>query len=340
MTRIFTTIITAFFLTLMLAPGPTAMAQNANQKAAPQNAPPAAAKPVVRRKPKSKADEVTNLKERIRVLEQQITDLQVVYGTMETFSRDGGAPAAEATIPKGMSPRVVPLSSEITDRLDGMETQIRALSGQVERLGLRRQGMNPTPPPNPGLGQAFSNDNEPAQNGFGAKVTRNEAPPLPNFQNLQHNGPDDDMPLDPMTKPFPGAEDPPARRPHGSKALYEEAYGKLLRRDYAAAQTTFAEFLRLHPQDSLAGNAQFWLGESFYVRSKYREAAEHFLKGYKKYQNSAKAPDSLLKLAMSLKELGQKDAACTTFLELNTKFPNAPGHVRQRARSERLRAGC
>ena len=58
------------------------------------------------------------------------------------------------------------------------------------------------------------------------------------------------------------------------------------------------------------------------------------------YARSAKAPDSLLKLAMSLDKLGAKDAACASYADLSAKFPNAPGHVKNRADTERRRLGC
>jgi tol-pal system protein YbgF len=124
------------------------------------------------------------------------------------------------------------------------------------------------------------------------------------------------------------------------KQLYETAYGYLLQRDYGAAEAAFEEVLRRHPSDPLAGNAQYWLGESLYVRGQYRAAAGAFLKGYQTYTKSAKAPENLLKLAMSLQRLGQKDAACSSFSELAAKFPSAPNHVKTTAQNERQRAGC
>jgi tol-pal system protein YbgF len=137
--------------------------------------------------------------------------------------------------------------------------------------------------------------------------------------------------------PQPGA---PAEADASPKQLYETAYGYLLQRDYGAAESAFDEFLRRHPNDPLAGNAQYWLGESLYVRGQYRAAAGAFLKGYQTYSKSAKAPENLLKLAMSLQRLGQKDAACSSYSELATKFPSAPTHVKSTAQTERQRAGC
>ena len=136
----------------------------------------------------------------------------------------------------------------------------------------------------------------------------------------------------------------PAAIPGGDagnpKQLYETAYGYLLQQNYGAAETAFDDFLARHPNDALAGNAQYWLGESFFVRGQYKQAAGAFLKGYQTYARSAKAPDSLLKLAMSLDRLGQKEAACTSYSELNSRFPTAAQNIKARADSERRRIGC
>jgi tol-pal system protein YbgF len=92
--------------------------------------------------------------------------------------------------------------------------------------------------------------------------------------------------------------------------------------------------------DRLAGSAQYWIGESSYVRRQYKSAADAFLRGYKKYKGSDKAPDTLLKLGMSLAELGQKDAACSTFSEVTAKYPNAPERILDEAKGERKKTGC
>jgi TolA-binding protein len=76
------------------------------------------------------------------------------------------------------------------------------------------------------------------------------------------------------------------------------------------------------------------------VRGQYRSAAGAFLKGYQNYGRNAKAPESLLRLAMSLQRLGQKDAACSSFSELASKYPSASPHVKTSAQAERQRAGC
>ena len=88
------------------------------------------------------------------------------------------------------------------------------------------------------------------------------------------------------------------------------------------------------------GKAQYWLGETYYVRGQFKDAAEAFLKSYKQYQAGEKAPDSLLKLGMALGELGQKDAACSTLNEFGAKYPGADSQLQGQVRGERIRLGC
>lgn len=132
-----------------------------------------------------------------------------------------------------------------------------------------------------------------------------------------------------------------ARAPLGDpKALYERALTDLQSGNYAAAELDFSQLLAAHPSHDLAGHAQYWLGESHYVRRQYKQAAQAFLGGYTTYANSKKAPDSLLKLGMTLTAMGEKKTGCDAFAELNAKFPDATNAVRKRAEIERKRADC
>ena len=169
-----------------------------------------------------------------------------------------------------------------------------------------------------------------------------DAPPPATAQAAAAGGPNGGMSASPGMTPAPVATAalPLPLDSTNPKELYETAYGYLLQRDYGAAQAAFDDFLAKYPNDSLSGNAQYWLGETHFVRGQYKAAAGAFLKGYQTYAQSAKAPDSLLKLAMSLDRLGQKDAACSSYAELSSKFPNAPQSVKSRAQSERQRVGC
>jgi len=275
------------------------------------------------------------LRQRVEQLEEQLVDMQVVVGTLESLARSGGGAAAAGS---GGSPRAAggaSLSAAEAGRLDGLETQIRALTAQLEQLADQvralqgRQGAAPPPvAPNQRLGAGNA---EPTPR-FGMQGTS----PLPRDGDAIGGLINEDRDQQPPPRVASGG----AAEGGNPKQLYEAAYGYLLQQDYGAAEAAFTEFLQRFPQDQLAGNAQYWLGESYYVRGNYKSAASAFLKGYQTYARSAKAPESLLKLAMSLDRLGQRDAACSSYSELGTRFPNAPAHVKSRAQSERARIGC
>jgi tol-pal system protein YbgF len=254
-------------------------------------------------------------------VEEQLVDLQVVIGTLESLAKGtAGAPAG----PRGPSGPSAAISAADAGRLDAIETQIRALAAQLESLQEQvrslagRQGSLDGPPAR--FGSVTVEPEDPKD-----EIDRVMAPPA-------GGGPTARIPAAPPSGRADADSEP--------QQLYEQAYGNLLQKDYRSAETNFEEFLRRHPNHQLAGNAQYWLGESFYVRGQYRAAAGAFLKGYQTYARSPKAPETLLKLAMSLQRLGQKDAACSSFNELTTKYPNPPAHVRSMAQTERQRAGC
>ncbi len=121
---------------------------------------------------------------------------------------------------------------------------------------------------------------------------------------------------------------------------YDAAYSLAVNGDYAGAERGFRTFLESYPDNQLTANAQYWLGESLLAQQQFREAADAFLKTYTDHPGNAKSPDSLLKLGVSLRGLGEADAACATFSELLNKFPNAAPAVLSQARDERQRAQC
>lgn len=129
---------------------------------------------------------------------------------------------------------------------------------------------------------------------------------------------------------------PPADTP---EAMYEKNYEALLRRQFGEAEAGFRAFLQKYPEHSLAGSAQYQLGETAYAQGDYQEAARNFMQGYKNYPKSRRAPDSLLKLGMSLRKLDQKDQACAALGSVSSEFPRAV-EIKKRAQTEYKRAGC
>lgn len=292
------------------------------------------------------------LQARVQSLEEQLVDMQVVVGTLETLAKNGGA-----------APAPYPGSAGGGDgdaaRIEGLETQVRALTSQVQQLSdqVRTLGGTPrrseiAPSTDTAMaGQASypqSNTASAGDNGFGSTTVSRGQDAIGGLLNSAAAQQPQNLPppsaqgsqLPPASAVATAALAPASDTSNDPKQLYETAYGYLLQRDYGAAETAFDAFLQKFPNDSLSGNAQYWLGETHFVRGEYKAAASAFLKGYQSYGNSPKAPDSLLKLAMSLDRLGQKDAACASFGELLSKFPTASTSVKARAQSERQRVGC
>jgi tol-pal system protein YbgF len=121
---------------------------------------------------------------------------------------------------------------------------------------------------------------------------------------------------------------------------YEYATGLVQRGAYSEAEIALKSFVSEHPKDPLAGNAQYWLGETYYVRSDFKNAAVAFAEGYQKYPKSAKAADNLLKLGMSLGQTGRNPDACTAFRQLDKQFPDASQAIKDRASRAKQRYKC
>ena len=121
---------------------------------------------------------------------------------------------------------------------------------------------------------------------------------------------------------------------------YDLAYGFFLRGEYDTARNAFSAFLTRFPNDALAGNATYWIGETHYQQQNYSDAARVFLDTSQNHQSSPKAPDAMLRLGQSLGRLNQRDAACSTFAELQRRYPQARGDVNTRALHSAQGLGC
>lgn len=138
-------------------------------------------------------------------------------------------------------------------------------------------------------------------------------------------------------KAAPAAKGPPKGTP---QERYDRAFDLLRQSKYDEAATALREFLETGGDDPLAGNARYWLGETYYVREDFKTAAQVFIEGYQKDPKSAKAPDTLLKLGMSLAKIDKKNEACVTFAKLLTDFPKMPEALSKRVAKERQSNGC
>lgn len=302
---------------------------------------------------------------RLGRLEEKVQGLQISIGTLESFLRakPGAVLPQEAPPPAAQGQSA---QGDLGPRIEALETQITALTSHIEQIGRQmsaleaklsaapalpaplppssepppeRQGEAPAPPSDSALASAAGDSDDDGDTSkprwYGAKSGTDEVAALLEGQDASG----------PLPAEGPGADDEPqslvAALPGGdAQALYQQGYGALLQKDYAGAEGAFRQLLDAYPKDPLAGDAQYWIGETYYVRGQYKNAADAFLKGYKTYKSGQKAPDTLLKLGMALAALGQKDAACSTFTELKAKYPGAPDHIVDEAKAERKKAGC
>ena len=315
------------FLAVSVLPLSRAVAQ---QPAPPKPAAPAAAA----------ADPAAALNARIKRLEEQLVDMQVMIATLETLVKSGAGnqpPASPDAASSGSgdlpwrsdtvaAPPVTDSGGDI--RLRALETQIQALTSQLSLVTSRLDKLQGAQPA--GTQPASVQPTQPAPVVPPVAVS----PPRPS------------VPPAPVAAPRPGAPvqpDQPAPTftpPTPASTEYQQAYSHLLGQNFDAAEAAFSDFLKRHPKDKLAGNAKYWLGETQYARRKYRKAADAFLRSYTDHPGGDKAGESLLKLGMSLRQIGQRQAACATFAELKKRFPDAPAALQQRANREAQQSGC
>jgi tol-pal system protein YbgF len=256
------------------------------------------------------------LNDRLNRIERDLNALErQVYG-------GGGVPAAAGTAAPAASG---PAALQTEDRLSDLETKIRDLDGQIQVI-------------NHSIGQLNDRINALASD-VDMRLTA-----------LEHGRVAGENPPPAQPGPTPAQPDAVSAQTNGAPATgatattpaeqYQNAFALLRRADYPGAEQALRAFIAQHPKDPLAGNAQYWLGETYYVRRNWKDAAIAFAEGYQKYPRNSKAPDDLLKLAMSLGNMGQKADACTALRHLDHDFPRMPANVRGPAASEKQHLGC
>lgn len=264
----------------------------------------------------------------------------------------GAAPASGAAVAR-IDARMTQLEQDlrsVTGRVEGLSHQVRQLNDRLERLTsdlemqfneLKAGGSGQSGNGQAGSGQTGNGQASgvaPSSSGGGPTVlsrggeleqARPTTPPPPS-----------QPPAPPAQVATPSSPDRPGLPAGSSKEQYAYAFSLMQKASYVEATGAFSEFLQRHPDDPLADNARYWLGESYYARTDYARAAETFLDAYEKNKTGPKAPDTLLKLGMSLGKLDKKKEACASFRELNRAFPNAAAQIKEKAAQESQRLGC
>ena len=296
-----------------------------------------------------------DLEMRIQQLENQLRQLtgqneELQYRNRQLEDRlkalQGGAPGVAAAAPVQAAP-----PPRQPQPQPGYDQQIAApapivqepvgVPGAAPQAPGRRRGdaFDPNQNPNaPGAPRALGGGQlpVPAEAPVGAPGGRGAGEPL----DLGRASPRD-----------PAAGAPPPRGPASAglttlppsataKDEFDLGIGYMQRKDYALAEETMRNFAQKHPSDPLMADSQYWLGESFFQRQMYRDAAESFLAVTTKFDKSGKAPDALLRLGQSLAALKEKEAACAALGEVTRKYPRASAGVKAAVDREQKRVKC
>lgn len=224
-----------------------------------------------------------------------------------------------------------PLLLELLDRVEQLEQETRQLRGDIEVLRYQleqsqqqsqRPGAAPPPagtPPAPKPPAAVPAPTAPAP----ATV-----PPA-------------STPVPPAAAPAPTVPAAPAAPAAGAAGGQQESYDaavKLLREGrYEQAATALQDFLHRFPGGPLAGNAQYWLGENYYVMRDFARARDAFIQFGASYPNSERVPEALLKLGYCYDELGDAAKAREVLRRLTQAYPGTNAAAQAERRLQQLR---
>ncbi len=321
----------------------------------------------------SLSDKVDRLQQELSDVERQVYNGQVPAGGAAASGGDSAAAASQEVRIQQLESQLSSMTGQIEQlnyKLQQLSTRLDKLSQDVDfRLTTLEHGQPAGGGPAPTGAPVAGADQQTTIIG-GTTGQQGLQPPLqpplqPGSQPYDPNAPLKQSSLQPTTlgtlsqsqmqsaaamppPPPPAGGTAPATGDSASyqlpgntvEAQYEYAFNLLRQANYDEAQRALSAFITQHPTDPLAGNAQYWLGETFYVRGRYQDAAVAFAEAYQKYPNSSKAPDNLLKLGMSLGQIGKKSDACVAFAELNKKYPGATDSLKERLKQEKHRYGC
>jgi tol-pal system protein YbgF len=204
----------------------------------------------------------------------------------------------------------------IEDRLNQLQQSITLLTGQIEQLQYRNQQLQ--------------QQLEKMQTDYDFRLDQVE----------KGGGRPGAAPPSRAAPPAAAAAPSKAAAAGGAEQMYNDAFKKLQDGDYAGAEREFRTVVQRYPKHALAGNAQYWLGETYYARRDYKNALTAFAEGYKSYKSSAKGPDNLLKLGITLATLGRKSDACAIFARFAHDYPRATDLQKRRIDQERQKSGC
>lgn len=244
-----------------------------------------------------------------------------------------------------------PAAERLMARIDSLETAQRTLRGELERVAYERDGLK-------GEVTKLRTELQIIQDMAGRMrvhldavdlIAQEQSRPVPRRVGPISQGPV--TPLDPLGG-APVYREQPLVFGNGTNGAIAPAptndvselgqTGKrlLAEGDFAGAQISLKQYLQFNPDAPDIGEMNFYLGESYYVRGGYADAADSYIASMKRDPRGVKAPDAMVRLAGALRELGKPQDACATLASLPRQYPNASTVVKDKARLEAARAGC
>lgn len=256
-----------------------------------------------------------------------------------------------------------PVAEVLMARLDALEREQRVLTGEVERLAFENRRLR----------------SELETMGRDVDALLRPALPMMDGQGPAVLDPSQDVALDPddpfaadraasvqplqappgMQPQRPGEQPPPLRNPGEAQAVFsaqqlaapadaavdpsavfDEGRARLLDGDFAGARESFEDYTGLFPDGDQAGEAWYWLGETYFISSEYDAAADAYIASLQQNRQGARAPDALVRLGASLAALGETSRACQVLATFPSEFPRAGEEARRKAQREIARIGC
>ena len=265
-----------------------------------------------------------------------------------------------------------PAAERLLARMDGLEAAQRNLTGEIERLRYERDILNSEVQALIGdvramqdlsnrmkihldavdlIAQEQQRRSAPIVYGPAVEGQPSPVPSAPVFkeQELVFGDPDVIGSEDDFSGNMAGGLPAPIPAPGPSQVttqgndvsqLGQIGKTRLAEGDFAGAQTALSQYLQFNPNAADAGEMNFWLGESYYVRGGYADAADAYIASMRSDAKGEKAPDAMVRLAAALRQLGNRNEACQTLASFPAQFPNANSTVREKARIEAARTGC
>lgn len=285
------------------------------------------------------AQDATNREviERMNKMERDMMTIQ------RQLARGGDAGGVAPLLENGDS--ASPADAPLVVRLSRMEDDMRALRGKTEENEFQLRKLNESLNKIQQDTEFRLNALEQAKAAPATKETPVEAPKnndaKPSGADKKTDGASE--PSEPTTDE--GANKTPEKKteltePETPRDHYNSAFRLLNQTRYEDSAKAFKSFTEKHPKDPLIGNAYYWLGETYYIRQNYVDAADNFRAGFEVLPNGPKASDNLLKLSMSLAAMKKTKDACVVLDQLLVKFKDSSKSVAQKAQSERTRMGC